>query len=66
MWKYIDSKRLGERQEASEGKNMSLPASVPNSFPIPAVPFETVQVVRAAGDILQAAEQIFSEVRSSR
>ena len=45
---------------------MSLPASVPNSFPIPAVPFEAVQVVRAAGDILQAAEQIFSEVRSSR
>ena len=43
-------------------KLMSLPDRDPNSFPNSVVPFETVQVVRAAGEILQAAEQIFAEV----
>lgn len=41
---------------------MSLPDRDPNPFPNSVVPFETVQVVRAAGEILQAAEQIFAEV----
>lgn len=43
-------------------KLMNLPDRDPNSFPNSVVPFETVQVVRAAGEILQAAEQIFAEV----